>query len=77
MPDAKAISFDNLFYRIHTIRSGRHHSDGSFWVQSTLPRRVEDKIPLTAVAPTILRLFGVEAPAYMKTPSVELAELGQ
>jgi hypothetical protein len=65
--------FDTLFYRIHSIRSGRHHPDGCFWVQSATPRRVGEKIPLTSVAPTILRLFGVDAPSYMKQPAVELA----
>lgn len=73
LPDAKQVPFEELFVRIHTIRSGRHHPDGCFWVQSTTPRRVEEKIPLTSVAPTILRLFGVDVPAYMKEPQVELS----
>jgi hypothetical protein len=73
LPGGKHERFDTLFYRIHSIRSGRHHPDGCFWVQSAAPRRVEEKIPLTSVAPTILRLFGVGAPSYMKQPAVELA----
>jgi hypothetical protein len=73
LPGGKHERFDKLFYRIHSIRSGVHHPDGCFWVQSSAPRRVEEKIPLTSVAPTILRLFGVDAPSYMKQPAVELA----
>jgi hypothetical protein len=42
-------------------------------VQSSAPRIVEEKIPLTSVAPTLLRLFGVEPPSYMKQPAVPLA----
>ena len=72
-PGGRRERFDSLFYRIHGIRSGRHHPDGCFWVTSANPRRVEEKVPLTAVAPTILRMFGVDAPSYMKEPAVELA----
>jgi hypothetical protein len=77
LPGGKHERFDALFYRIHSIRSGEHHPDGCFWVQSSAPRRVEEKIPLTSVAPTILRLFGVGAPSYMKQPAIELAGLSR
>ncbi|WP_099039551.1 hypothetical protein [Mycobacterium neglectum] len=73
MPDGSRVPFDDLFARIHTIRSGRHHPDGCFWVQSPTPRNIGERIPLTSVAPTILRLFGVDPPAYMTEPAVELA----
>ncbi|MBP1819417.1 hypothetical protein [Mycobacterium sp. OAE908] len=75
LPDGRQDRFDNLFYRIHSLRSGVHHPDGCFWVQSSVPRRIDEKMPLTAVAPTILRLFGVDPPSYMKQPAVELAGL--
>lgn len=75
LPGGKEQRFDALFYRIHSLRSGVHHPDGCFWVQSSAPRRFDEKIPLTAVAPTVLRLFGVDPPSYMKQPAVELAEL--
>ncbi len=74
LPDGAQVPFDEHFLRIHSIRSGRHHTDGCFWVQSMAPRMIEDKIPLTSVAPTILRLFGVDAPSYMKEPPVQLAD---
>ena len=72
-PDGRQAPFDEYFYRIHSIRSGRHHPDGCFWVQSGTPRRVDERVPLTAVAPTILGLFGVTPPAYMKDPRVALS----
>ncbi|MBB3605182.1 hypothetical protein FHT40_004866 [Mycolicibacterium sp. BK556] len=72
LPDGRQAPFDEYFYRIHSLRSGRHHPDGCFWVQSPTPRRVDERIPLTSVAPTILRLFGVNAPAYMKEAQVAL-----
>jgi predicted AlkP superfamily phosphohydrolase/phosphomutase len=73
LPDGQQVPFDDYFYRIHSIRSGRHHPDGCFWVQSDTPRRVEERIPLTAVAPTLLRLFGVNVPSYMKEAQVALS----
>jgi hypothetical protein len=73
LPSGRQERFEKLFYRIHSLRSGRHHPDGCFWVQSSSPRIVEEKIPLTSVAPTLLRLFGVEPPSYMKQPAVPLA----
>lgn len=73
LPNGQQVPFDELFYRIHSLRSGRHHTDGCFWVQSPTPRQVEERVPLTSVAPTILRLFGVNAPSYMKEPQVELS----
>jgi hypothetical protein len=73
LPSGKQERFDKLFYRIHSLRSGRHHPDGCFWVQSSAPRIVEEKIPLTSVAPTLLGLFGVEPPSYMKQSPVLLS----
>jgi hypothetical protein len=73
LPDGRQVPFDEYFYRIHSIRSGRHHTDGCFWVQSAKPGRAEERVALTSVAPTILRLFGVNAPAYMKDAPVPLS----
>ncbi|MDZ7910613.1 MAG: hypothetical protein U5O16_02020 [Rhodococcus sp. (in: high G+C Gram-positive bacteria)] len=73
--NGKQVPFDELFARIHGLRSGRHHPDGCFWVQSNSPGTAEMKVPLTSVAPTLLRLFGVDAPSYMKEPAVALGEM--
>ena len=73
LPEGRRERFDALFYRIHSLRSGVHHPDGCFWVQSSAPHRSTERIPLTSVAPTILRLYGVDPPSYMKQPAIELA----
>jgi bisphosphoglycerate-independent phosphoglycerate mutase (AlkP superfamily) len=52
---------------IHTMRSGRHHRDGVLWVRNGRHRVVRDRVPLTAIAPTVLRHYGVQAPAHMRT----------
>jgi len=77
LPDGTLVGFGELFYRIHGVRSGRHHPDGCFWVQSPNPREGMQKVPLTAVAPTILQLFDVDIPSYMREPPIALAELQQ
>jgi hypothetical protein len=57
--------FGDLFYMIHTMRSGRHHPDGVLWVRNGRPQVVRQKVPLIDIAPTILAQFGVEPPEYM------------
>jgi hypothetical protein len=58
--------FGDLFYMVHTMRSGRHHPDGVLWVRTGRHRVVPDRVPLTDVAPTVLAHFGVAQPAHMK-----------
>lgn len=58
--------FGDLFYMVHTLRSGRHHSDGVLWMRTGRHRIVVDKVPLTDVAPTVLAHFAVEQPPWMK-----------
>ena len=58
--------FGELFNMVHSMRSGRHHPDGVLWIRNGHHRLVKDKIPLTAIAPTILTHFGVHSPTYMK-----------
>jgi hypothetical protein len=66
--DGGAMRFGDLFYMIHSMRSGRHHPDGVLWVRDPGKARriVEDKIPLTAVAPMVLRHFDVTPSAAMR-----------
>ena len=60
--------FFDLFYKIEGMKSGMHHPDGMLWVRT--PERKQTmhagKVPLTTIAPTILDMFGVAAPDYMK-----------
>ena len=55
--------FDALLYMIHGLRSGRHHPDGVFWVRNHRHEVVQPRLPLTAVAPAVLRAFGLAASA--------------
>ena len=64
---------DELFYAIHTTRSGRHHRDGALWFRTGAHRVVPGHVSLTDIAPTILDHFGVPQPAYMKGQALPLA----
>jgi hypothetical protein len=64
--DGASRVFGDLFHMVHSMRSGRHHPDGVLWVRNGRHRLISNKIPLTAVAPTILAQFGVSPPSYMK-----------
>jgi hypothetical protein len=57
--------FGDMFYMIHTMRSGRHHPDGVLWVRNGRHEVVRDKVPLIDIAPTVLAHFGVGQPGHM------------
>jgi hypothetical protein len=73
-PDGARRRFDDLFYMIHTMRSGRHHPDGVLWFRTGRHRVAPEKVPLTDVAPTVLAHFGVAAPAHMRGRPLPLEE---
>lgn len=58
----RQMPFDKLFYPLEALRSGMHHPDGMFWVSAPgiAPRRMDEKVPLTAVHPTVLTLLGID-----------------
>jgi hypothetical protein len=64
--------FGDLFYMIHTMRSGRHHPDGVLWVRTGQHAVFKERIPLTDIAPTILAHFGVKPPEHMGGKSLSL-----
>ena len=74
--DAKLVSaetgaaapFYQLMYQAETLKSGIHHPDGMCWIRRPdRSHRVHaGKVPLTAVAPTVLRTLGVEIPSSMQ-----------
>ena len=63
------VPFFEMFYQAGGLKSGMHHPDGMLWIR--LPDRMHSvataKVPLTSVAPTILRLLNVTPPASMTT----------
>jgi hypothetical protein len=64
--------FSDLFYMVHTMRSGRHHPDGVFWERTGRHQLVPGRVPLTAVAPTVLAQFGVAQPQAMRESPLSL-----
>lgn len=79
-PSGADMRFYDVFYVVKdSLKSGMHHPDGLLWIRG-LDRahsRGERKVPLTAVAPTVLRLMGLDVPGFMKTPAAQLPELRQ
>jgi len=68
----RVLAFFDLFYQGDGIKSGMHHPDGFLWIRT--PDRVHqaspEKVPLRAVAPTVLSMFGVIPPSYMTVPAL-------
>jgi hypothetical protein len=63
---AAGVTFEDLFYMIHTMRSGEHVRPGMLWIRSGRHTVVSERVSIAAVAPTILSAMGVSAPAYMR-----------
>jgi hypothetical protein len=72
--DGEQQRFGDLFYMVHSMRSGRHHPDGVLWVRSGRHRVVPGKVSLLEVAPTVLRHFGVAQPERMRGQPLPLDE---
>jgi hypothetical protein len=68
----RAGPFYEFLYRAEGLKSGMHHPDGMLWIRfpSKEHRIQEEKVPLISVAPTLLDLFSVEAPEYMRGHSL-------
>jgi hypothetical protein len=68
----KSVSFFDLFYRIEGLKSGMHHPDGMLWIRT--PKREHSqhaaKVPLAAVAPTLLDLLTIPKPSAIAEESV-------
>lgn len=63
--DGKTRRFSEIFYMIHTMRSGRHDPRGLFWLGNGRHQIVADSISILDIAPTILNYFNVAKPHYM------------
>ena len=57
----EAVPFFDLFYPLEALRSGKHHPDGVLWIKApgVVPTRIEELVPLRAVAPTLAALSEV------------------
>ncbi|HET8826329.1 MAG TPA: hypothetical protein VFM77_14420 [Terriglobales bacterium] len=67
-PAGASTPFFRLFYQVESLKSGMHHPDGILWVRQpgAQPTVHRDKVSLRDVAPSLLSLFGIEKPPYMK-----------
>lgn len=74
-PRGGKMQFTDLFHIVHSMRSGRHHPHGLFWVQSSHPRVVTEEVSLLDVAPTILNLFGIEAEDHMVGTAIPIGDV--
>jgi hypothetical protein len=63
--DGATAPFAELFYMIHTMRSGYHDPRGLLWLGGARHEVVADPVSIVDIAPTILSAFGVPQPAHM------------
>ncbi len=58
----RTAAFFDMFYQIEGIKSGMHHPDGMFWLRGPdhAHQVHQAKLPLDAIAPMILGMFGIE-----------------
>jgi hypothetical protein len=54
-------AFFDHFYELEATKSGKHHPDGCFWIQTGTHVRQLEKISILDIAPTILNRFNVTA----------------
>jgi hypothetical protein len=63
----RSAPFFDLFYAPEGGKSGMHHPEGILWIRH--PARThkvhQDRVPLLALAPTILDVLGIARPAHM------------
>jgi len=64
--EQSGVRFADLFYMIHTMRSGQHARPGMLWIRSGRSQLVADKVSVAAIAPTVLTAMGIKPPEYMK-----------
>ena len=64
-----SMPFFEMFYQLEDSKSGMHHPDGMLWIRTPGQRHQKHagKLPLAAVAPTLLELMGMPVPPHMTT----------
>jgi hypothetical protein len=68
----RSIPFFDIFYAMEAGKSGMHHPDGMLWIRHSSRKHKlhRERVPLLAVAPTILDLLGIDPPDYMRGESL-------
>lgn len=71
-PDGTQLKFYDLFYLIDAVKSGRHHPDGILWIQNDagVKHVHSGRVPVTAIAATILQLLEVPVPEEIAEPGL-------
>lgn len=59
------VPLTSLLYRSDVPKSGFHHPDGMWWIRTGEHRTASGKVPLRAIAPTILQTLAIEPPPTM------------
>ncbi len=80
LPGGRSVRFNDVFYVVKdSLKSGMHHPDGMLWIR--MPDREHsassEKVPLTAVAPTIMNILGLEAAPFMHAAPLSLTTAAQ
>jgi hypothetical protein len=72
MTDVQA-RFSDVFYHMDALKSGQHHPDGVLWIRRAgiPPCNHAERVSLRAVAPTVLRLLGLDPPDHMDCPPLQ------
>jgi len=70
------VPFDDVFYQLETVKSGRHHPDGMLWIRRPERRHSvsTQKVSLRSLAPTILDMYGLLPPPAM---TIRMQEIGR
>ncbi len=58
-------AFAELFYLVDGFRSGHHHPQGALWIRTGHGRVHAGTVSILDIAPTVLAMFGIDAPATM------------
>lgn len=72
--DGGSHRFHDLFYRFETAKSGYHHPDGMWWLRTGRHHAVEEPVSLRSIAPTVLRMLGVDVPETMKAAATAVTQ---
>ena len=59
-------AFAELFYLVDGFRSGHHHPQGALWIRTGNGRVHADTVSILDIAPTVLAMFGLDAPPSMQ-----------
>jgi hypothetical protein len=65
--------FADLFYLVDGHRSGHHHPEGVLWIRTGTGRVHPEPVSILDIAPTVLALFGIDAPPAMRGSVLPIA----